>query len=456
MALLLTTAATSTLATAASPPEDLHEALQALPDDASEAMQAEVVTRHADLDGSGHIDTDREVLAISCGALRELDARARRRWGGASIRVAYGIDTNLIWGGGKLGFHDAVRRALSARLTTCGLPPLPKPTGAPPRSGDPAADLRARATAPTPSLSAMRAVLLDAFDHDDSGWLDRRAEVRALGCDVWAALDDALTTEDEPRLRDRLGLPKGRIHRGEDIGLSVRVRAASDRAAARCGLDAAPPANAANPSAREALAAFQDGATLERIAASLRTAATGSPQGTLDRGRHLRRLDCTHWHLLEAAARDEGGEPWLRLRMGLPGGLPFDGTLLKLDPSLRRRADRFASRCGLQPDPKRAALSPVQRALQLHGELTWDERIGDVVTDAYGGGHRLNTPEQVKSIPCEVWLALNAHVHRSWGGNGLRVIYGLSRDYLWVGGVLGLDESVRDAADAAAVQCGLR
>jgi hypothetical protein len=91
---------------------------------------------------------------------------------------------------------------------------------------------------------------------------------------------------------------------------------------------------------------------------------------------------------------------------------------------------------------------------QKGGSSEWDTAVKPILLGAYdlnGSGQIDNTPE-VESIPCETWQALDRGVQEGWD-YGLRTIYGLEADYSWVGGALGLSESVRVTADAKLVAC---
>lgn len=97
-------------------------------------------------------------------------------------------------------------------------------------------------------------------------------------------------------------------------------------------------------------------------------------------------------------------------------------------------------------------------ALPGGGSDAWDAIVAPLLVSAFDadGSSRIDTAAEVAAIPCEVLAALDAAIRGGRGpASSLRTTYGFPGGYLWIGGVLGLDEKVRSAADARLVGCGL-
>lgn len=88
------------------------------------------------------------------------------------------------------------------------------------------------------------------------------------------------------------------------------------------------------------------------------------------------------------------------------------------------------------------------------GSDAWDAAVNPLMVAAYdkNGSGDIDTGSEVSSIPCGTWTAIDDGVKSKWE-YGVRTIYGLEADKLWIGGALGLSEIVRAEADAAAAGC---
>ncbi len=104
----------------------------------------------------------------------------------------------------------------------------------------------ANADRPVGSAAWNRAVgdlLLGAYDVDDSGYIDTRAELARVPCEVLRALDLALTDASGAAgtagrgLRARYGLPMAaRLYRGDLLGFGLALRAQTDAHVQSCGI----------------------------------------------------------------------------------------------------------------------------------------------------------------------------------------------------------------------------
>lgn len=96
--------------------------LMAVPDAIDESWQRSVtmiLLKNFDRDESGAIDTDPEIVAVSCDVLRALDAAART-WTDHSVAVIYGFASKYYLGH-QLGFAQEVQSRLFTQSEDCGL-----------------------------------------------------------------------------------------------------------------------------------------------------------------------------------------------------------------------------------------------------------------------------------------------------------------------------------------------
>ena len=87
---------------------------------------------------------------------------------------------------------------------------------------------------------AVAAELRQAFDEDGSGRLDRTAEVRAVTCDVWRALDVAVDGSDEypdNGVAVIYGFTTDKVWVGNAFGIAEKLRPVVADAARACGLE---------------------------------------------------------------------------------------------------------------------------------------------------------------------------------------------------------------------------
>ena len=89
----------------------------------------------------------------------------------------------------------------------------------------------------TPWDDEVKRLLLERHDGDRSGAIDSAAELDAIPCEVWVAIDAAIADAGRWRgLRRTYGFPEGYIWVGHVIGVAEKVRAEADAALDRCGI----------------------------------------------------------------------------------------------------------------------------------------------------------------------------------------------------------------------------
>lgn len=107
-----------------SPTPGILEALSALTAGGSDVWDQDVeqiLVASFDKDGSGRIDTTRELEAIDCAVYRVLDEAVLAGEYEAPVRQIYGFGAGFSWVGGSLGFDESIRAAADAAMADCGL-----------------------------------------------------------------------------------------------------------------------------------------------------------------------------------------------------------------------------------------------------------------------------------------------------------------------------------------------
>lgn len=148
-----------------------------------------------DRNGTGQLDTAREVLAIPC------DVWAAVRATHPSFAAAFGFEGGS-YRGVLIGIAPSQREAAAGRIADCGAraePTVPqRVTTEAPREGD-----AGQVYSAAPALAGIRLVeerrrelaartlLLAAYDRDLSGYVDTPAELDAISCEDWRSLDTA-------------------------------------------------------------------------------------------------------------------------------------------------------------------------------------------------------------------------------------------------------------------------
>ena len=90
------------------------------------------------------------------------------------------------------------------------------------------------------------------------------------------------------------------------------------------------------------------------------------------------------------------------------------------------------------------------------GSGAWDAAVKRILVGAYdnSGDGTLDRAEEVKRVPCPVWVAIDAGI-RAGGSTSLRTTYGFDPGFGWVGSAIGVDESQRVNVQARIVACGM-
>lgn len=89
--------------------------------DTWDAAVTQAVLSTYDANGSGSIESTKELKSVSCTSLQAIDAGVRAGWNGTGLRVIYGFQKGMIWVGYALGFDEKLRKKADKVLVGCGL-----------------------------------------------------------------------------------------------------------------------------------------------------------------------------------------------------------------------------------------------------------------------------------------------------------------------------------------------
>ena len=197
--------------------QTLTTQIAALANPASDPWDAQVqplLLACFDTDASGAVDTAAEVNAIPCPVWGALDDAAQAGMTTPFLAL-YGFEDGLVYVGDQLGFAVAVRDDVEAAVAACSgaCAALPGDLDALP---DPASATWDQAAAP---------LLIGCFDSDASGTIDTTAEVNAIPCPVWGALQRASMAGWTTPFITLYGFETGLVYAGNDLGFDEVVRA---------------------------------------------------------------------------------------------------------------------------------------------------------------------------------------------------------------------------------------
>lgn len=204
----------------------------------------------------------------------------------------------------------------------------------------------------TPAWEAVvRDLLLTDADADRSRHVEA-AEVPAIACARWQAIDGALEREQGTTLDARYGFEPGFMFRGAALGIAPAAREAVRArliACVRAGGEGDP---AGTGALVRAIADLSDPthARWDRLAAELlRGAYDRDESGALDRGDELTRVPCSVWVAFDEAALSARNLPFMAL-YGFAEGYTYVGDAIGVSPPMRVVAAELMGACGLAAD----------------------------------------------------------------------------------------------------------
>ncbi len=84
--------------------------------------------------------------------------------------------------------------------------------------------------------TSVESLLLSNYDSNKSGSIDNNAEVNAIPCDVWSAMDDATRRDDEVPVMALYGFAPDYLWAGDALGFDLDVRETAAQKMESCGL----------------------------------------------------------------------------------------------------------------------------------------------------------------------------------------------------------------------------
>ncbi len=329
----------------------------------------------------------------------------------------------------------------------------------------------------------VRALLLSA-DADCSGALDTSAELSAVPCDAWQAVDLSVRAQwDGTGVRVIYGFEASFLWVGSALGVAESVRVAADDRLAACDIAGSTSSGTAGaaPGSTSVLTRDDRGAatssgggdgTLAGVitalpapkrtewAAAVRELLVGAydldGSGALDTTLEVASLDCATWKALDTAGAARTGGTDLRRAFGFEPDFLWTGGELGFGQGQRAAGRLAAAGCGVGPTP--TDLSASLQALTDGGSDAWDRVVGLGLLAAHDADRSglLDTPAEIRAVPCGVWKAVDDGVRQNWPGS-FRQVYGVHPDpqLTWVASALGIDESQRVELDTLLASCGL-
>lgn len=317
----------------------------------------------------------------------------------------------------------------------------------------------------------VRRVLLEVHDADGSGWLDAGAEVGAVTCATWQAVDAGVRLRWDRGVWDTYGVGGGAFWLASVLGVDLGARSDLRRALVGCHLGPVGGSDEGqvaaelrerlrSPLARELLALPDGGSDAwdGQVRTRLVAAHDHDATGRLDQPGEVEAVSCEVWEAVDAGVRQGWGSS-LYAVYGFAPEASWVGGVLGVAQEVRTAAAARLEGCGLAeeglaiepdgPDPEAHI-----RALRGGGTNAWDDQVRRVLLgsfDADGSG-MLDEDHEVDAVPCEVWRAVDAGVRQSWPA-GLYLTYGFDPDLVWIGDAIGLHEGTRQASVDALRAC---
>ncbi len=216
----------------------------------------------------------------------------------------------------------------------------------------------ARTSAPTTAVAATaewdRAVaqqLTADFDRNDSGTIDTPAELAAMPCELWRALDQAVQDDTATPLASTYGLRAGLLYRGDRLGVDRSLRAAARGQLELCQLRAVAEAPAEPIDVSKAIVALPESGGSSRWDRKVKTILLGTfdldESGVLDSLREIDSIHCDTWRAMDAGARATDDTSMARF-YGFADGYVWVGNNFGFDELHRRSALKAMLACGLQ------------------------------------------------------------------------------------------------------------
>ncbi|MDY0059268.1 MAG: PEGA domain-containing protein [Myxococcota bacterium] len=422
-----------------------------------------------DKDGSGAIDSATETNAVPCKVLQALNDKIRDGRGQiSSLRGTYVANIYL---GYLIGFGNNQRDTLLARIDSCGpgsgsTPAVVSPT--PPTGGRLSEQELIRQLWDGPLGGSTewdtlaKRLLLQNYDANRSGEIDTVAEVDAIPCAVWTALDDKIKS----------GRPNGSLvityTKGYWLGYLLGINASmQDRCLAvypscKSGSVAASPSSGGRIGEEELVRKIweiPDGGSTpwdNAVKPLMIQAYDTDNSGAIDRASETSAVPCKVLQALNDKIKDGRGQ--ISSLRGTYIAHIYLGYLIGFandqKDTLLARIDSCGPGSGSRPTtsspavPASGALSEqaLIRALwdgPLGGSTEWDTLAKRLLLQTYDSNRsgEIDTRAEIDRIPCSVWTAMDDKIKSGRPNGSLVITYTKG---LWLGYLLGINKSLQD------------
>jgi hypothetical protein len=320
----------------------------------------------------------------------------------------------------------------------------------------------------------VRKVIGALYDTNGNGLLDTDAEIDAVECGIWKAVDEGVRRDWRgSSVVSVYGFTAGAFWSGGELGIPEAERDHARAAMERCGIQPAEGAPSGNNAVSLQGPAPLFSATGRDISAEIKaipatdTTAWGTAAGKaflaaydanhsggIELNEELGSVPCETWSALDAGTSAGWSGTGLRVIYGFDDGLIWVGDTFGIDARLRSAAVIATAACGIG-DPITEP-GPLIQGLPDGGQDPWDAFVRRAVLQAHDADKSgaIDREGELSAIACSTWKSMDDGVRAGWN-SGIRQVYGLAPDLTWVGQAVGIDESLRAQSDAAAARCGL-
>jgi serine/threonine protein kinase len=316
-----------------------------------------------DGDGSGLIDGDSEARSVPCDVWDALDDGVKQTYS-SGLRSTYGFESGFSWLGHVIGIDESVRATSDAALQSCasgggltGSTVGGGTVGASTTGSGVGARIRGLSEegGSTGWDSAVKPIIVGAFDTNGSGFVDTTAESAAIPCDTWRALDEGVKAKWSYGIRVIYGF-QGGGWLGNLVGFGESIRSTSDSHASNCGLGTdSGEAASANPAPGDGVGAKIRGRSEEggsdpwdaAVKPIMVAAYDLNGSGTLDTQAEVSTVSCAAWKALDDGVKVKWGYG-IRTIYGFKADMSWVGYAVGFSESVRASADSGAAACGLE------------------------------------------------------------------------------------------------------------
>ena len=314
-----------------------------------DAQVKEVLLPAYDSDGSGSLDAPVEVKGVACDVWQAIDAGVKQQYE-AGVYVIYGFSPDTIWVGYTLGFDEGMRAA--AGLTAKNCLGINDGSGGGAKGGSIADAIRGLPHEGGGSDwdTAVKPLMLGAYDGNGSGTIDSAAEVASIPCDTWSALNTGVKAGWSSGIYIIYGFKPELTWVGYAIGISEEVRGASAAALRNCSLaDEVAPDGPPTGSVADRIAGLSDGGSGtwdDAVKVVLLGAFDKNKSGELDKKGEIDAIPCDVFKTLDQGVRDGWGSG-IRSIYGFDEDYIWVGSAIGVSESMRTKVAERATSCGL-------------------------------------------------------------------------------------------------------------